>query len=142
MSRPRLVMPDAYPFETEIPVRISDVNYAGHLGNDRVLSVLHEARIRWLASLGFTELDCGGAGIVVRDAAIEYRSEAFHGERLLVAVAPAEPGGASCDVYYRVRCAADGRLVVNARTGLAFFDFAKRALHPMPAAFRAKVTGG
>ena len=59
-------------YETEIPIRISDVNYGGHLGNDAVLSLAHEARVRFLALRGFSEKDVEGVGIMMVDAAVVY----------------------------------------------------------------------
>ena len=40
MARIKLDMPDNYIFSTELPVRISDINYGGHLSNDAMLSML------------------------------------------------------------------------------------------------------
>ncbi len=34
MKRPRIEIPERFPHETRLRVRISDVNYGGHLGND------------------------------------------------------------------------------------------------------------
>lgn len=45
MARVRLSFPDdAFSFTTEMPVRITDVNGANHLGNDALISMLSEAR--------------------------------------------------------------------------------------------------
>ena len=48
MSRIKLALPDRWTFSTELPVRISDINYGGHLGNDAVLALAQEARVRFL----------------------------------------------------------------------------------------------
>ena len=47
----------------ELPVRITDINYGQHLGNDRLFALLHEARIQFLSQWGFSEIDAGGAGV-------------------------------------------------------------------------------
>jgi len=57
MSRVRFKLPDRFLFTTEIPLRVSDINYGGHLGNDAVLSLAQEARMRfpllpWLDGTG------------------------------------------------------------------------------------------
>jgi len=49
MARSRIDLPDSFPFGIDIPVRITDINYGGHLGNDAVLGLVHEARIAFLA---------------------------------------------------------------------------------------------
>ena len=47
MARVKLTLPDACHFHTEVAVRIGDINYGGHLGNDAVLSLAHEARLQY-----------------------------------------------------------------------------------------------
>ena len=60
MARVKLALPESFSFETDIKVRISDINYGGHLGNDSVMSLIHEARLRFLEKYGYTELNvCG-----------------------------------------------------------------------------------
>ncbi len=62
MARVKLDLPDAFEFTTEIQVRIGDINYGGHLGNDTVLSLIHEARVRFLQKYNFREANIGGIG--------------------------------------------------------------------------------
>ena len=40
MNRVSLHLPENFSFSTEIPIRITDVNYGGHVGNDSILSIL------------------------------------------------------------------------------------------------------
>ena len=60
MPRIRLELPDRFHFRTSLTVRVTDLNYGRHLGNDAVLGLLHEARVRFLRSLGYAELDVEG----------------------------------------------------------------------------------
>ena len=46
MARIKLTLPERFPFTTTIPIRITDLNYGGHVGNDTVLALLHEARVQ------------------------------------------------------------------------------------------------
>ena len=48
MARVKLEVPSTFSFQTTIPIRITDVNYGGHVGNDSILSILHEIRIQFL----------------------------------------------------------------------------------------------
>lgn len=48
MSRVGLSLPSQFDFGTELAVQASDINYGGHLGHDAAVSLLHEARRRWL----------------------------------------------------------------------------------------------
>lgn len=139
MARVRLELPATFPFSTEIDVRITDVNYGGHLGNDAVLSLLHEARVRFLGSLGYSELDIGGASIIMTDAVIVYRAESFQGDTLRIEVAASDMQASTCDITYRVANAATGVEVARAKTGIAFFDYRQKKVVPMPEEFRKKV---
>ncbi|MCB1322155.1 MAG: thioesterase, partial [Leptospiraceae bacterium] len=47
-------------FSTVLRVRIPDINFAGHLAHDRVVSLLHEARARLFQSHDWTELNVAG----------------------------------------------------------------------------------
>src|ERR1700759_2330934 len=90
MPRTRLVLPEHFSFTTDVPVRITDLNYGGHVGNDSVLSLIHEIRVQFLQSHGFTELNLNGVGLIMADVTIEFRSELFYGDILRASVAPAE----------------------------------------------------
>jgi acyl-CoA thioesterase FadM len=141
LARVEIDLPEAFAFTTEIPVRIGDVNYGGHLGNDAVLSILHEARVRLFARHGWTELNVGGPGIVMVDAAIVYRAEGAWGMTLRVDVAVADVRTRGCDVVYRVSDVATGREIARAKTGIVFFDYASRRVVHAPEAFQTAFGG-
>ena len=54
MARIKIAVPPQFTFSTQIPVRITDINYGGHLGNDALLALLHEARVQFLRRYGYT----------------------------------------------------------------------------------------
>jgi acyl-CoA thioesterase FadM len=137
MSRVRLKLPDRFLFTTEIPLRVSDINYGGHLGNDAVLSLAQEARMRFLRSHGWTEQDVTGVGIIMTDAVVVYRSEAFYGDVLTIDVAVADIGEIGCDFLFRMVNKASGREVARGKTGIAFFNYANRKPSSVPAEFRS-----
>jgi len=122
MPRIKLDMPDTYIFSTTISVRISDINYGNHLANDALLSILHEARLQFLNSLEFSELDVGGAGIIMGDVAITYKTQAYYGDILKIEIAVDEFSRKSCDFFYRVT-KNDAEIVALCKTGIVFFDY-------------------
>lgn len=136
MERMHIDLPGRFAFTTDLEVRIADVNYGRHVGNDTILSFLHEARLRFLAQAGFSEWDAGGCGLIMTDATVAYRAQAVHGDRLRVAVAAADAGKASFALVYRVTRAGDDREIARARTGMAFFDYSRNRPVRMPDAFR------
>ena len=74
MTRVEINLPEKFIYTTEITLRISDINYNDHLGNDTMLSLAQEARLRFLSKYGFTELNIAGAGIIMVDAAVRYKA--------------------------------------------------------------------
>lgn len=114
--------PEPALFRHELSVRVSDLNYGRHLGHDALVSVLHQARVTFLETLGGNELDWGGLGLVVADLMVRYRSEAFLGDRLVVEVAVGVCSAKACDLHYRVGNVTTGRVVAEAKTGVVFLD--------------------
>ena len=123
MSRVQIELPEIFPFSTELEVRVGDLNYGNHLGNDAVLTLIHEARRRYLVALGIQEIGPDGLGFVIADAAVVYRAQAFYGDRLRIQVAAADFQRRGCSFFYKVSRAADGREVAQAKTGVVSFDF-------------------
>jgi len=65
-------------FRVRYPVRIGDINYGGHLGNDKYLLLFHDARLAYLAGLGASEKDIGGgAGLIMSEAHVRFQAEVF-----------------------------------------------------------------
>ena len=135
MSRIKLKLPQKFIFSTYIDIRITDINYGGHLGNDSVLGIIHEARIRFLANKGFTEGDIAGAGIIMTDAVIQYSSEGFYGDKLKIEIAVDDVTSRSCDLFYRITNSKNGKEVVKAKTNILFFDYATKKPARIPDAF-------
>lgn len=137
MARIKIDLPEKFDFSTEIPVRISDINYGGHLGHDSVLSLTHEARVRLLRKYGFTEMDIEGSGLIISDVAIVYKSEAFYGEIVKIEVAASDVSKYGCDFVYKITEKETGREVASAKTGIVFFDYENRKVAPVPEKFKA-----
>ena len=137
MPRVTLTPRADYPFVTEITVRTTDLNYGGHLGNDRLLSLVHEARVAFLASCGWSELDCAGVGLILADTAVVYQAEAFAGDVLRFAVAATEPSRVGFRLAYRITRPADGAAVALVENGMVAFDYGRQRIVPLPPAVGA-----
>lgn len=135
MGRIHVELSDKWLFETRLQVRISDVNYGGHLGNDAVLGLVHEARVRFLRSVGCSEIDVGGAGIIMADAVIVYKSEAFAGDELRIRIGIDDVKRSAVDMLYQLVRLSDDQEIARAKTGLVFFDYQARKIARMPQRF-------
>ncbi|MCG8604190.1 thioesterase family protein [bacterium] len=138
MPRTKLKLPAKFQFSTNLTVRVSDVNYAKHLSNDKVLAFMHEARARYLNHFGFTEMDVDCRGTIQTETVIIYKSEAFHGDKLRIEITPDDFHKYGCDFYYLITAAKTGSEVARGKTGLVFFDYTARKITQVPSKFIEK----
>lgn len=122
----KLKLPE-FEFQTEIPVLIEHINYAGHLGNDSMLSILHEARMRFLHSRGLTESN-RTFGLLMVESHIQYISESFYGDILRVYVQASKPKRSFCSFFYLLINASKQKEAARACTTLAFFNHQKQKM--------------
>lgn len=142
MSRVKIKFPAEKPLLTlTIPVRIGDINYGGHVGNDAVLSIIHEARVQLLASFGMTEMDAGGVGLIMADVAIAYKGEGFYGDILAVAIYTTELTSVSFDLLYHISTMRSGAQtdIAHAKTGMVCFDYNIRKVTGLPDALKSRL---
>lgn len=141
MPRIQIDLPEHFPFSTEITLYLSHMNYRGHLDNALLLTLVSEARARFFKSLGYPELDVvEGLGIIVSDAAVQYKSEAFHGETMVVSMAADSFNKYGCDLLWQMTDLASGREVARGKTGIVFFDYTARKIAALPEAFMRRST--
>jgi acyl-CoA thioesterase FadM len=135
MARAVIILPEKFVFSTEIPVRITDINYGGHLGNDAMLSILQEARLRFLNSLGYSEKDIEGYGIIMADSVLIYKSQAYYGDVLKIEITANDFSKRACDLIYLMSHKNSGKEIARAKTRIAFFDYTNSTTVPIPAKF-------
>lgn len=134
MARIKIQLPDHFSFSCSIPIRITDMNYGGHAGNDTILSIIHEARMQFLQSFGYTEMQFGGVGMIMADAAIEFKSELFYGDIVMASVAAGEVSKIGFELVYRLEKEMNGKkiLVAIAKTGMICYDYEKKKIASVP----------
>lgn len=125
-----------YPFSLELKVRITDLNYGAHLGNDKLLSLIHEARVAFLAKHGFSEMGCGGVSLIMADAVISFQGEAHAGDVLRFDVAAGEPTRSGFRLFHRVTRPADKMSIALVETGMVCFDYTTGRIQSLPEAVR------
>ena len=137
MARLSIALPETFLFSTEIDVRVTDLNYGRHLGNDAMLSLIHEARVRFLRARDMSEGDIDGTALILADVAICYRAEVFAGDRLRFDIALGDFARVSCDMLYRVTRVEDNVRAAEAKTGLVFLDPDTRRPTAVPDSLRS-----
>ncbi|OYZ01146.1 MAG: hypothetical protein B7Y37_07590 [Sphingobacteriia bacterium 28-36-52] len=125
MNRIKIQLPELFSFTTQMQIRVTDLNYGGHVGNDTVLSLLQEARQQFLQSRGYAELSVESFGLIMADAMIEYKKELNHKDRIEIAVVATDFDKLGFDIYYRITLLQNGEavLAVRAKTGMMLFDY-------------------
>ena len=139
MARLTLDFPeDQYCYQTQLTVRVTDINGANHLGNDSMISMISEARARFLFEFGIPEVPVEGVGIIVTDLATTYRAEAHARDQLLFEVGVMDFNPYGGDITFRITRPTDGALVAMAKSGFVFFNYQNSKVTAMPATFHSK----
>ena len=143
MARIKITVPEKKIFTCEIPVRITDINYGNHAGNDALVSIIHEARVQWLSSGKYTELNIEGAALIMSDLAVEYKAESFYGDTLSIAIASDEIGKINFDLLYEITALRNGNniLIANAKTGMVCYNYEAKKTASLPKVFLAFLSG-
>lgn len=79
MPRIKIDLPEKFfDLSIKIPVRITDINYGNHVGNDSLVGIINEARLQLLQHFGFSELNIEGIGLILGELLIEFKKESFY----------------------------------------------------------------
>lgn len=138
MSRIKIAFPENVSYTATIPVRITDLNYGNHVGNDAVLSMIHEARMQFLTHFGFTELNCAGVGLIMSDVGIEFKKEIFYGDTLSVQIAAVNFTSVGFDLFYRL-FNKENIVVALAKTGMICYNYEAKKIAAVPAEVKEKL---
>lgn len=134
MARIKLDIPDNHLTTVSIPVRITDINYGNHVGNDSFVAIIHEARMLWLKQYGYTELAIEGIGLIMSDLVVEFKQEAVYGDIIRVDLFAGEITRAGFEIYYRLTTVREEKenLLAHAKTGMVCYDYAAKRVAMIP----------
>ena len=136
MNRVDILLPPRIAFSIDFPLRVADLNYGGHLGNDRVLTLAQEVRVAWLATHGLGELDVGGVGLIMTDAAVHFGGEGRYGMVVRGDLAVGEVRTRAFELVHRFTDVGSGLELARAVTRLCCFDYEARRLVSLPEPLR------
>ena len=143
MARIKIDLPPKFSFSTNIPIRITDINFGGHVGNETILSIVHEVRAKFFQHLGYDELNFWGVGTIMSDVAIEYKDQIYYGDEVLASVAVGEITKVAFDLFYKLeKRSADGKLstVALAKTWMVCYDYDLKKVAAIPEKAIDKIT--
>jgi len=135
-------MNDNFLFSTKVKVRVSDLNYGGHVHHAQFFNYFHEVRIDYLKNLGFSEFDLGdGNGLIMVEEKANFKAEVFLGEELWVWTRISSIKRASFKMDYKITKENDPHskpLSLGSSTFM-IFDYNKRKPATVPKIFKEKV---
>lgn len=142
MARIKIDLPVDFSFTTSIPIRITDLNYGGHVGNDTILSIIHEARVQFLKHHGFDELNAAGAGLIMSDVAIEFKHEIFYGDIIKASVVANDFSKVGFDFLYKLEKDNTEKtmLVAIAKTRMVCYNYALKKIMAIPDELMVKLS--
>jgi acyl-CoA thioesterase FadM len=138
MPRLKIELPRRLLTSVSIPVRITDINYGNHLGNDSVVSIIHEARVQFLQKHGFTELEIAGTALIMSELQVEYKNESFYKDILEINLFCGEISGVSFELFYEISVKRNERsiIIALAKTGMVCYDYLVKKVRPVPEELR------
>jgi len=131
---PRIILPKPlnFHFKTYLNLRIYDLNYGAHMGNDAVLRIVHEARLRYLSSLDMSEQNFFGISLLMSDCAIVYKNQAFYGDKIMVQISVTDLGKYTFDIFYLLSDVSKNIEIARVKTGMACYDSKAKKISKIP----------
>lgn len=141
MERIKINLPEKFSFSVKLKIRITDINYGGHVGNDVFLSLIHEARQQFLNYYGYSELLFEGVALIMIDAAIEFKKELVFKDEISISVAAANFIKNGFDIFYKLELLSEKEttLAGKAKTGMLCFNYEQKKIVALPEVARQKL---
>ena len=141
MERIKIKLPEKFYFSTTIKIRITDLNYSGHVGNDVFLSLIHEARQQFLNYYGYSEMLFEGVELIMVDAAIEFKKELAYKDEVCISLAAGNFNKTGFDVFYKLELISERENILagKAKTGMLCFNYANKKIVSVPEAAKQKL---
>jgi acyl-CoA thioester hydrolase len=117
-----------------IPVRIHDINYGNHVGNDSIVSIIHEARMQFLKNHGYTELNIEGIGLIMSALIVEFKNESFYGDMIDVKIGCGEISKVSFDLFYQLSTQRNNIevTIAKAQTKMVCYNYDLKKITALP----------
>ena len=136
----KIQLPEKIIFNTMLEVRIYDINYGNHLGHDSLVSMFHEARVRFLRHLGYSELNIDGLGLLVTHLVVNYTGEAFLSDLISINMGITHITKTTIELMYQAVNSKSKKEIARGLTTMVFFDYQKRKVTRIPQKFLSKTS--
>ncbi|MCX7896301.1 MAG: acyl-CoA thioesterase [Rhodocyclaceae bacterium] len=115
-----------------LAVRWGDLDALGHVNNTVYFRYAEQARIEWLASLGFTDIVTVEEGPVLVNAQCTFLKPLGYPATIDVTTLIGRPGRSSLPTFFEIRLAEDGRLFAEGAAKIVWWNPKTGKSLPLP----------
>jgi len=135
MAHAKLVEQEQYTFHYPITLGPQHLSLGNHLGADNVILLASAARADVFHSMGLTEGDLGDGvtGIIVADIVVNYRTEGFLHDEIVIDTQIGAFTGRSFTAFQRIR--RGEKVIAIAETGIVTFNYRSKRIALVPERF-------
>lgn len=143
MARLKIELPPKPISSFNIPVRITDINYGNHVGNNSIVEIIHEARVQFLKQYGFSELEVAGTSLIMSELSVEFKNESFYNDLLEVKIFAGELSRVGFELFYEISVKRNGATIIIAlaKTGMVCYNYQIKKIEPVPDKLRSILYG-
>jgi|SRR6185437_3920707 len=143
MARLKIELPPKPISSFHIPVRITDINYGNHVGNNSIVEIVHEARVQFLKQYNFSELDVAGTSLIMSELSVEFKNESFYGDLLEVKIFSGEISRVAFELFYEISVKRNEASVIIAlaKTGMVCYNYQIKKIETVPAELKSILSG-
>jgi len=100
--------------------------------------------MQFFTHFGYTEMNLAGAGMIMADAAIEFKGEVFYGDVITASVTAANFTRIGFDLFYKleiIRTDNKTALAALVKTGMICYDYQQKKIISVPEEVKEKLLG-
>lgn len=129
-------------FSINYKVTVSDINYGGHMGNERALILFQQGRIDFFKNLSLSEINIGDdIGTIQLDSHVKYLKEVYLGEILKINIDEIVLKKTSMDFIYSVYNEKNEK-VLEGSTLILAYNYERKKVSKIPPIFLEKLRNG
>lgn len=134
MNKIKVTENEKIKFRYQTKIRIGDLNYGNHLAHDKLISIVHDARISFFLENNLSEVNYEDKFLfMIKSLSIDYINQSFLHENLKINIYVGEINKVSFELKYEIL--KDNSLVALCVTTLVCYNTLKRRLDQLPASF-------
>jgi len=134
MPRLKIELPEKLLTTVSVPVRINDINYGNHVGNNAIVEIIHESRAQFLNQHGLTEMDVVGYSLIMSELSVVFKNESFYKDVAYIKIYCGEITRVSFELFYEISVERNKETIIIAlaKTGMVCYDYKIKKVETIP----------